>query len=68
MAIATACDKAFAAAAHVTRHRVDNQRLVPVTLEPRGCVAEFDAGIGAADVPRELAEPGRLAGDAGGSC
>jgi aerobic carbon-monoxide dehydrogenase large subunit len=41
-----ACDRAFAAAAHVTRLRVDNQRLAPVTLEPRGCLAEFDAASG----------------------
>ncbi len=41
-----ACDSAFAAAAHVTRLRVDNQRLAPVTLEPRGCLAEFDAASG----------------------
>lgn len=41
-----ACDRAFAAAAHVTRLTVDNQRLAPVTLEPRGCVAEFDAASG----------------------
>jgi carbon-monoxide dehydrogenase large subunit len=41
-----ACDRAFAAAAHVTRLRVDNQRLAPVTLEPRGCLAEFDESSG----------------------
>jgi carbon-monoxide dehydrogenase large subunit len=41
-----ACDAAFAAARHVVRLTVDNQRLAPVTLEPRGCVAEFDAGSG----------------------
>jgi aerobic carbon-monoxide dehydrogenase large subunit len=41
-----ACDTAFAAAAHVTRLRVDNQRLAPVTLEPRGCLAEFDGVSG----------------------
>jgi carbon-monoxide dehydrogenase large subunit len=41
-----ASDKAFAAAAHVTRLRVDNQRVAPVTLEPRGCLAEFDAESG----------------------
>lgn len=41
-----ACDRAFAAAKHVTRLIVDNQRLAPVTLEPRGCAAEFDAASG----------------------
>ena len=43
---AAACERAFAAAAHVARITIDNQRLAPVTLEPRGCVAEFDAGSG----------------------
>ncbi|HQR20548.1 MAG TPA: xanthine dehydrogenase family protein molybdopterin-binding subunit [Burkholderiaceae bacterium] len=41
-----ACDQAFAAAKHVARITVDNQRLAPVTLEPRGCVAEFDRTSG----------------------
>jgi carbon-monoxide dehydrogenase large subunit len=41
-----ACARAFAAAAHVTRLRIDNQRLAPVTLEPRGCLAEFDPASG----------------------
>jgi carbon-monoxide dehydrogenase large subunit len=39
-----ACERAFAGAAHVTRIRVDNQRLAPVTLEPRGCAAVFENG------------------------
>lgn len=43
---AAACDAAFAQAAHVVRISVRNQRLAPVTLEPRGCVAEFDAKAG----------------------
>jgi carbon-monoxide dehydrogenase large subunit len=43
---AAACERAFATAAHVTRITVDNQRLAPVTLEPRGCVAHFDAASG----------------------
>ncbi|MCX8115687.1 MAG: molybdopterin-dependent oxidoreductase, partial [Burkholderiaceae bacterium] len=41
-----ACDAAFAQAAHVARISVRNQRLAPVTLEPRACVAEFDAKTG----------------------
>jgi len=41
-----ACDAAFAAARHVVRLAVANQRLAPVTLEPRGCLAEFDAASG----------------------
>lgn len=41
-----ACNEAFARAAHVTRLRVDNQRLAPVTMEPRAGAAEFDAASG----------------------
>ena len=40
---AAACDAAFARAAHVTRLSVMNQRLAPVTLEPRGGRAHIDA-------------------------
>jgi carbon-monoxide dehydrogenase large subunit len=40
---AAACDAAFARAAHVTRVAVMNQRLAPVTLEPRGGRAHVDA-------------------------
>jgi carbon-monoxide dehydrogenase large subunit len=43
---AAACEKAFKAAAHRVHIVVDNQRLAPVTLEPRGCVAEFDEASG----------------------
>ena len=41
-----ATDAAFAKAAHVTRVHFHNQRLVPVAMEPRGSIAEFDAGTG----------------------
>jgi carbon-monoxide dehydrogenase large subunit len=37
-------DKAFAAAAHVTHLELHNQRLVAVAMEPRACIAVFDAG------------------------
>jgi carbon-monoxide dehydrogenase large subunit len=40
---AAACDAAFARAAHVTRLAVMNQRLAPVTIEPRGGRAHVDA-------------------------
>ena len=43
---AVACDAAFAAAAHTTRISVLNQRLAPVTIEPRGARASFDAASG----------------------
>jgi len=41
-----ACDAAFAKAKHVTKLSLFNQRLIPVTMEPRGSVAEFDKGSG----------------------
>jgi len=40
----SACDAAFATAAHVTRLALRNQRLAPVTIEPRGSRASVDAG------------------------
>lgn len=43
---AAACDAAFARAAHIARIAIDNQRLAPVTLEPRGGAALFDAASG----------------------
>ena len=39
---AAACDAAFARAAHVTTVSVMNQRLSPVTIEPRGARASVD--------------------------
>ncbi len=36
-------DKAFAAAAHVTKLRVINNRVVVNSMEPRACVATYDA-------------------------
>ena len=41
-----ATDAAFAQAKHVTRLSFYNQRLVPVSMEPRGSAAEFDAASG----------------------
>ncbi len=40
------CDAAFAKAAHVAKLSFMNQRLVPVTLEPRATSAEYDAASG----------------------
>ena len=40
---AAACDAAFARARHVAKVAVMNQRLAPVTLEPRGARASVDA-------------------------
>jgi len=41
-----ACERAFAQAAHVARISVANQRVAPVTLEPRGALAEIDTASG----------------------
>ncbi|MFQ5974153.1 MAG: xanthine dehydrogenase family protein molybdopterin-binding subunit, partial [Alphaproteobacteria bacterium] len=38
-----AIEKAIAGAAHVTRLRIENNRVVALPLEPRAAVAEFDA-------------------------
>ena len=40
------CDAAFAKAKHVAKVSFYNQRLVPVSMEPRGSVAEFDKASG----------------------
>ena len=40
------CAAAFAKAKHITKLSLYNQRLIPVTMEPRGSVAEFDAASG----------------------
>jgi len=39
-------ERAFAEAAHVTRLDVENNRIVAAFMEPRGAVAEVDAGTG----------------------
>ena len=37
-------EKAFAAAAHVTSLELHNQRVIAMAMEPRACIAAFDAG------------------------
>jgi aerobic carbon-monoxide dehydrogenase large subunit len=44
MGNAEAVAPAFAQAAHVTRLALFNNRLSAVTMEPRGCIAEYDPG------------------------
>ena len=44
MGNADAVDAAFARANHVTRLSLYNNRLTAVTMEPRGCLAEYDPG------------------------
>ena len=39
-------DALFAKAAHITRLRVVNNRLVPAAMEPRSACAEYDSGTG----------------------
>ena len=41
-----AVDAVFDGADHVTSLEFDNNRLVPNAMEPRACVAEYDAGSG----------------------
>src|SRR6516165_6344283 len=44
MGNADAVDAAFARAYHVTRLSLCNNRLTAVTMEPRGCIADYDPG------------------------
>src|SRR5216683_843735 len=46
MGNAETADPAFAQAQHVTRLSLINNRITAVTMEPRGCIADFDAGTG----------------------
>lgn len=44
MGNAEAADAAFARAHHVTRISLRNNRLTAVTMEPRGCIGDYDPG------------------------
>jgi aerobic carbon-monoxide dehydrogenase large subunit len=44
MGNADAIDAAFARAHHVTKLSLYNNRITAVTMEPRGCIAEYDPG------------------------
>jgi carbon-monoxide dehydrogenase large subunit len=44
MGNAEAVDTAFARAHHVTKLALTNNRLTAVTMEPRGCIGEYDPG------------------------
>jgi carbon-monoxide dehydrogenase large subunit len=46
MGNAEAVEPAFARAAHVTKLSLVNNRITAVTMEPRGCLADYDAGAG----------------------
>jgi aerobic carbon-monoxide dehydrogenase large subunit len=41
-----AADEAFARAAHVVQHRFVINRVTAVTMEPRGCIGDYDANSG----------------------
>jgi carbon-monoxide dehydrogenase large subunit len=41
---AEAVDAAFARAHHITRLSLHNNRITAVTMEPRGCIADYDPG------------------------
>jgi carbon-monoxide dehydrogenase large subunit len=54
------CDAAFAKAKHVTKLSLYNQRLVPVSMEPRGSIAQFDAGSGRVTLRTSCQNPAGL--------
>ena len=54
------CDAAFAKAKHVTKLSLYNQRLVPVTMEPRGSIAEFDTQSGRVTLRTSCQNPAGL--------
>ncbi|HWQ38036.1 MAG TPA: xanthine dehydrogenase family protein molybdopterin-binding subunit, partial [Burkholderiales bacterium] len=57
-----ACDEAFARAKHVTKVEFHNQRLVPVSMEPRGSIGEFDAKSGRMILRTSCQNPAGLQG------
>jgi carbon-monoxide dehydrogenase large subunit len=54
------CEAAFAQAKHITKLSLHNQRLIPVTMEPRGTVAEFDKASGRVTVHTSCQNPAGL--------
>ena len=42
----TAADAAFARAGHIVRLRLEISRVTAVTMEPRGCIGDYDAASG----------------------
>jgi carbon-monoxide dehydrogenase large subunit len=55
-----ACAAAFASAKHITRLSLHNQRLIPVTMEPRGSIAEFDNASGRVTLHTSCQNPAGL--------
>ncbi len=62
------CDAAFAKAKHITKLSLFNQRLVPVSMEPRGSIAEFDAGSGRVTLRTSCQNPAGLQKTLAESC
>jgi carbon-monoxide dehydrogenase large subunit len=62
------CDAGFAKAKHITRLSLFNQRLVPVSMEPRGSIAEFDAGSGRVTLRTSCQNPAGLQKTLAESC
>ncbi len=62
------CDAAFAKAKHITKLSLYNQRLVPVSMEPRGSIAEFDAGSGRVTLRTSCQNPAGLQKTLAESC
>jgi carbon-monoxide dehydrogenase large subunit len=62
------CDAAFSKAKHVTRLSLHNQRLIPVSMEPRGSIAQFDAGTGRITLRTSCQNPAGLQKTLAESC
>ena len=61
-----ATDAAFAAAAHVTKLDLVNNRLIPNAMEPRAAVGDYDSGTDTHDALHDEPEPARRAARAVG--
>ena len=54
------CDAGFTKAKHITKLSLHNQRLVPVSMEPRGSIGEFDAQTGRTTLRTSCQNPAGL--------
>lgn len=55
-----ACDEAFAKAKHIAKVDLHNQRVVPVSLEPRGSIGEYDSKSGRITLTTSCQNPAGL--------
>jgi len=62
------CDAAFRKAKHITKLALYNQRLVPVSMEPRGSIGEFDAKTGRITLRTSCQNPAGLQKTLAESC